>query len=166
MRREQQQQQQQQQHDRTDCRDLQSSNMDSSHVFAVYNCDILVSQNQFYTDSYLKQLCRSNSGPYTFVQLLYPKFKFLNITKKSCDFSRSAGYFLCLDMAVQILTEQLQKTRVLVPAGKIGSAAHDLSSLGSKLPVDIRHILRCTWNELLVWNWQYPIYNGIYFRQY
>jgi len=47
---------------------------------------------------------------------------------------------LCLHMAVHILTGQLQKTRVLVPARKIGSEAHDLSSLGSsKLTVDIGH---------------------------
>ena len=33
---------------------------------------------------------------------------------------------LCLHMAVQILTGQLQKTRVLLPARKIGSEAHDV----------------------------------------
>jgi len=47
---------------------------------------------------------------------------------------------LCLHTAVQILTGQPQKTRVLVPATKIGPEAHDLSSLGSKLPVDIGRI--------------------------
>jgi hypothetical protein len=154
------QQQQQQRHYRTDSRDLQSSNMDSSHVFAVYNWNISVNIIvQICTDSYLKQPSKAKNGLYIFIQLSYPKFKFLNITKKSCDFSRSASCFLCLDMAVQILTGQLQKTRVLVPARKIGSEAHDLSSFGSKLPVDIGHILRCMWYELRFCNWQYPIYN-------